>query len=357
MEVNSRGVAFLLAISISVVTTAFLTLVEGVPIVAIVVVFMLSFSSAYILVNVALEFFIFREINKIYDMLEKLKSEDLSYFISGKMNSNNPFRRINEEIFSYASIKQREIDELKKLEAFRREFLADVSHELKTPIFAAQGFVLTLLDGAVKDKSVRNKFLKKAAKSLEGLEMLLEDLLTISQMETGEIKMNFESFDICEITKEVIEQFESKAEKKNIVIDFTTECKEPVLVYGDSQRIYQVMTNLISNALKYTKSDGQVELNFEKGKNEVTIFVKDNGIGIPPHDLKRIFERFYRVDKSRSKESGGTGLGLAIVKHILEAHGTKVSVSSTVGKGSIFSFKLNRGDVAITNKAIKEASV
>ena len=339
---NSRGVAFLLAISIAGVTTAFLTLIEGVPDTAFIVAFLLAFSSAYILINVALEFFIYKEFNKIYDMLENLKSDDFSFISSEKQKSNNPFKRINEEIYSYATIKQREIDELKKLEAFRREFLADVSHELKTPIFAAQGYVLTLLDGAVKDKSVRNKFLKKAAKSLEGLETLLEDLLTISQMETGEIKMNFENFDIVEIAQEVIEQFESRAEKHDLKLELIDE--EPIMVFGDSQRIFQVMVNLVSNAIKYTPTKGKIKVYFEVSKNEITIFVTDTGIGIPPNDMKRIFERFYRVEKSRSKESGGTGLGLAIVKHILEAHNTKVSVTSTVGKGSTFSFKLKKAD-------------
>jgi len=349
--VNSRGVAFLLAVSIAGVTTAFLTLIEGVPTTALVVAFLLSFSSAYILINVALEFFIFKEINKIYEMLENFKTDDFSFIASGKKKSNNPFKRINEEIYSYAAIKQREIDELKKLEAFRREFLADVSHELKTPIFSAQGYVLTLLDGAVKDKSVRNKFLKKAAKSLEGLETLLEDLLTISQMETGEIKMNFEYFDISEIAHEVIEQFESRADKHDLKLELVDE--EPIMVYGDSQRIFQVMINLVSNAIKYTPSKGKIKVYFESHKNDLTIYVNDTGIGIPPDDLKRIFERFYRVEKSRSKASGGTGLGLAIVKHILEAHDTKVSVTSTVGKGSTFSFKLKKADELNTTSAIE----
>ncbi|MGK7395244.1 MAG: sensor histidine kinase [Candidatus Cyclobacteriaceae bacterium M3_2C_046] len=348
MVVNSRGVAFVLAVIISVVTTAFLSLNEDVPTNALFVSFGLAFGSSYLLINVALEFFIFREINKIYEMLEKLKNEDLSFIMEGHKKSRNPFKRINEEIFSYAAVKQREIEELKKLEAFRREFLADVSHELKTPIFAAQGFVLTLLDGAIKDKSVRTKFLKKAAKSLEGLETLLEDLLTISQMETGEIKMNFENFNIYELTQEVFDQFESKAEKKNINLSFAGEINEYLMVHGDSQRIYQVIVNLISNALKYTTEEGKIEVYYETSKNDITIFVRDNGIGIPPQDLKRIFERFYRVDKSRSKEKGGTGLGLAIVKHILEAHNTKISVTSTLGKGSIFSFKLKKAENPVT---------
>jgi two-component system phosphate regulon sensor histidine kinase PhoR len=345
MFLSSKGVAFLLAVFISMITTAFLYLVPGVPSYAFLIVFILSFSSSYLLINIALEFFIFREINRINEVLEKLKSEDLSFISQTPADSKNPFKKINQEIYSYASVKQKEIEELKKLEVFRREFLADVSHELKTPIFAAQGFVLTLLDGAIKDKNVRTKFLKKAAKSLNGLDMLLEDLLTISQMETGEIKMHFEEFNLYDLTNEVFEQFENKAEKKDIKYGFAPNTPKEVIVFADQQRIYQVMVNLFSNAIKYTDEGGEVTVGFEIGKKEVTTFVRDTGIGIPPEHIKRVFERFYRVDKSRAKVKGGTGLGLAIVKHIIEAHNYKVGVTSTIGKGSTFSFKLRKEPV------------
>lgn len=342
MFTYSRGASLLLAISIAAVTTAFLSLFEDVPNYALAAAFFLCFGVSYILTTVALEFFIFREINKINKALDLLKNEELSMVAGAtKTRISNPFRKINDEIYTYAALKQREIEELKKLAAFRREFVADVSHELKTPVFAAQGFVLTLLDGAIKDKNVRIKFLKKAAKSLEGLEMLLDDLLTISQMETGEIRMKLAPFDIYEITREVIDQLESSAEEKSILINLI-KTAERLMVIGDSQRIYQVMTNLISNAIKYSKPGGKVAIYFKVGKNNVTISVQDNGIGIPQQDIKRIFERFYRVEKSRSKEQGGTGLGLAIVKHILEAHHSKVAVESVQGEGSVFSFKLKK---------------
>jgi two-component system, OmpR family, phosphate regulon sensor histidine kinase PhoR len=336
----SKGASLLLAISVAMVTTAFLSLFETVPLIAILTNFFLSFGAVYILVHVALNFFIFREINKINKALEKLKKDDMTFLSEAPSKRPNPFQKINEEIYSYATVKQQEIEDLKKLAAFRREFLADVSHELKTPVFAAQGFVLTLLDGAVKDKTVRNKFLKKAAKSLEALELLLEDLLTISQMESGEIKMNFKEFNIIDVTREALEQFEEKAEKKNIKMIFNYQPIDKLMVYGDPRRIHQVMTNLISNAIKYSQDTGQVDIYFKELKEDVKISIKDNGIGIPPQDIKRIFERFYRVEKSRSKDKGGAGLGLAIVKHILEAHNTKVNVNSKLGEGSTFSFKL-----------------
>ncbi len=350
MLLNSRALSLLLSVSISAVTTAFLYLVPGVTLTALLVTFGLSFSSSYLLISIVLEFLFFKEINGIYSAFEKIRRKDFSDMEEPNINPLSPLKKINEEIYSYAKFKQREIDELKKMETFRREFLADVSHELKTPIFAAQGFVHTLLDGAVEDKSVRIKFLKKAAKSLDGLDMLVHDLLTISQMETGEIKMHFEDFDVRALAEEVFEQFEEKASKKEISLKMKQRKQQPIFVYADFQRIYQVMTNLVSNAIKYTNEGGEVLVDLEESKHEVTILVKDTGYGIPPDDLKRVFERFYRVEKSRSKEKGGTGLGLAIVKHIIEAHGSKVSVTSTVGKGSTFLFKLKKSlpeDIAL----------
>ena len=253
----------------------------------------------------------------------------------------NPLKTINEEIFSFADLKQKEIDELKKLEAFRKEFIADVSHELKTPIFAAQGFVHTLLDGAVNDKAVRTKFLKKAAKSLDGLDVLVQDLLTLSHIETGQIKMHFENIDLYKLTEEVFEQFEGKADKKDVALRIEGPSQK-VVVYADWQRINQVMTNLISNAIKHSHDGAEVVVSFEVSKKNITTLVRDFGEGIPMEHQARIFERFYRVDKSRSREKGGTGLGLAIVKHILDGHNTKAEVESTPGKGSTFSFKLPR---------------
>jgi two-component system, OmpR family, phosphate regulon sensor histidine kinase PhoR len=339
MKVNSRAVSLLLAISIGLVTLAFLSLLPEVGKLVLFIAFIISFASSYILINLVLEFLIFKEINKIYTMMAKLKRKDLSFVDKNKGYGLNPLKRINDEINSYASLKQREIDELKKLAAFRREFLADVSHELKTPIFAAQGFIHTLLDGAVDDEEVREKFLQKAAKSLDGLDMLVQDLLTLSNMEAGEIKMHYEEFNIYELVKEIFEQMEVKASKRNVNISFSRPDQGVVMVYADQKRIYQVMQNLISNAIKYSDG-GEVKVDFEIHKNHVLISVKDTGPGIQPEHLNRIFERFYRIEKSRSKDSGGTGLGLAIVKHIVEAHGSEILAKSIVGKGSVFSFQL-----------------
>jgi two-component system phosphate regulon sensor histidine kinase PhoR len=341
MVYSSRGLALLLAVCIAVITSLFLSLFKSVDLSALLVAFVISFSVSYLLIFVVLEFLIFREINKIYKLMNKLKKKELHKLDKQKSAPLNPLKTINEEIYSFADLKQKEIDELKKLEAFRREFIADVSHELKTPIFAAQGFVHTLLDGAVNDKTVRTKFLKKAAKSLDGLDILVQDLLTLSHIETGQIKMHFETIDLYKLTEEVFEQFEGKADKKDVSLRIESDSQK-VFVYADWQRISQVMTNLISNAIKHSYDDSEVVVSFEMSKKNVVTSVRDFGEGIPTDHQARIFERFYRVDKSRSREKGGTGLGLAIVKHILEGHNTRPEVESTPGKGSTFSFRLPR---------------
>lgn len=276
--------------------------------------------------------------------MNKIKKKELLSLSRQKPNSLNPLEKINEEIFSFAELKQKEIYELRKLEIFRKEFIADVSHELKTPIFAAQGFVHTLLDGAIDDKAVSGKFLKKAARSLDDLDALVQDLLTLSHIETRQIKMQFEKVDLYTVTHEVFEQLSTKAAERKITLTLRGS-KNEALVNADPQRIAQVMTNLVSNAIKHSFEGGDVLVNFETGKKKITTHVQDQGEGIAEEHITRIFERFYRVDKSRSREKGGTGLGLSIVKHILEHHNSKVKVESTEGKGSDFSFKLVRADL------------
>ncbi len=335
----------MIAAAVSIITTSFLSLVNGVPIGGFIVVFVLSFSSAYILTYFAVDVFIFGQIEKINDRISKLKAEDFSFIEEDKGPvAGNPLIRINREILTYAQSKQREIDQLKRSESFRREFIADISHELKTPIFAAQGFVHTLLDGAVKDKNVRNKFLKKAAKSLDGLDRIVQDLLTISQVETGVIKMEMENFNIAELIQEVYDQFEGKAEKKDIELLFRDGCPKDLYVYADRHKIFQVILNLVSNSIKYRKEEGSfVIASLAEQDKDIEIILRDNGIGISEKHLSRIFERFYRVDKSRSREKGGTGLGLSIVKHILEAHHSQIQVSSRQNEGSEFRFRLQKG--------------
>ncbi|MDX5478021.1 sensor histidine kinase [Fontibacter flavus] len=341
MLTTSRGISLVLAVAISALTVAFLLLMDDATPSLLLVAGAISFSVSYILMQVTLEFLIFKEISNIYSVLEKIQKKDYSS-IPDKSDrlSISPLKKINKTINLYAQSKNKEIETLQKNAAFRREFIADISHELKTPIFAAQGYIHTLLDGAVEDKSVRLKFLKRAAKSLNALDKLVQDLLTLNQMESGVIKFHFESFDLKEVIHEVIEELEHKAAKRDMIIRFFYDKDKSYHTIADKDKIFRVCQNLISNAIKYNNDGGEVEVFLKMLKNNIMVEVKDNGKGISPDDLKRIFERFYRVEKSRSREKGGTGLGLAIVKHILEGHKSKISVSSTLGKGSVFSFEL-----------------
>ena len=339
---NSKELGFMIAVAIASINTLVLLFMDF-PKAILIVVFLLIFFLSYFFFKIVFDFLIFNEVGKINAILKKIRREDLGgieEIKSPKKFFLNPLGQLNQDIYMYAALKQREIDNLKKMAAFRREFLADVSHELKTPIFAAQGYVHTLLDGAMEDESVREKFLQKAAKSLDGLDLLVQDLLVLSQMETGEITMQFEDFDMADLTREIFEQVESKAEARNIKLHISENAKKNVMVHADMQRIGQVMINLISNAIKYGRNGGNVMVDLKKRKNHITVFVKDDGNGIPAEHLPRIFERFYRVEKSRSKDKGGTGLGLAIVKHILEGHKIKIQVSSELEEGTTFYFNL-----------------
>jgi two-component system phosphate regulon sensor histidine kinase PhoR len=342
MSFSPRLIAFVLSFLIAAITTAFLSFVSGVTATILFVAAISSLAVSFFLVLYTIEIIVYREINKMYRTIHKLKLKDFSIARKALVAENNPLKKLNDEIFVYVAKKQKEIEELRKLEQFRREFLADVSHELKTPIFAAQGFVHTLLDGALYDEAVSERFLKKAAKSLDGLDALVKDLVTLSQMETGAIKMNIERIDMRHLVDEIFEKLEKIAADRGVTLRLKPDGLNEVWVMADLQRIEQVMINLIENAIKYNNEGGKVIVHFDEQKKHYEISVRDNGPGIPPEHLPRIFERFYRIDKSRSKERGGTGLGLAIVKHILNGHGSKVAVMSKVDKGTTFTFKLEK---------------
>src|SRR5690554_6754406 len=341
MLTTSKSIAFLLSLAISLLVMAILSFLDGVSRQVVLTVGGISFAAIFILLYLTLEFLIFKEINNIYTVLDKIQKKDLHKAIKkSSKTSLFPLRKINKTINEYALAKNKEIETLQRNATFRREFIADISHELKTPIFAAQGFIHTLLDGAVDDKTVRYKFLRRAAKSLNTLEMLVQDLLTLNQMESGVVKFHMEEVDLKEIIQETIDQLEHKASKRNVNIRFSYNEAKRFHTLADKNKISHAIQNLIANAIRYNHEGGEVAVKLKATKKNVRIAVKDNGKGIPPEDLKRIFERFYRVEKSRSREKGGTGLGLAIVKHILEGHKSKIAVSSTVGKGSLFSFAL-----------------
>jgi two-component system phosphate regulon sensor histidine kinase PhoR len=347
---NSRLVAFFISLLIATTTAAFLSLLESSTQESIITAFLLAFTSGFLLTYITFEYLIFREINRLYATLDKLRKKDpkpqKQALIKNKLEASmNPISQLKAELSSFATGKQQEIEELKKLEAYRREFIADVSHELKTPIFAAQGFIHTLIDGAAEDEAVRTKFLKKAAKSLDGLNILVQDLLILSQMETGTIRMHKETFDVRILVQEVFEQLEKLASKRSMKLRFDQRYDKPLLVVADRNRMRQVFGNLIENSAKYGLEEGKITVGFETVKDGLIAHVKDDGPGIDEVHLNRIFDRFYRIDKSRNKDTGGTGLGLAIVKQILQAHQSKIAVKSKTGKETVFTFRLQRAEV------------
>jgi two-component system phosphate regulon sensor histidine kinase PhoR len=342
MLLSPRWISFLVALLISGITVAFLSFVPHAEISMLFIAGISAFVCSFLLIFYIIDLLVFQEVNKIYHSLRTLKITDFDLPRKSLLKTVNPLKKLNREISNYASKKEEQIDTLKRMETFRREFLADVSHDLKTPIFAAQGFIHTLLDGAIEDPEVSIKFLKKAAKSLDGLDILVKDILILTQVESGDIRMHRETTDLVEVVSEIMEQLENKAAKRDIALHIKPKEIVNAYVYADRLRISQVLTNLISNGITYGKPRGKVTVEIIQENKKVKVRVADNGIGIAEEHLPRIFERFYRVDKSRSRAVGGTGLGLAIVKHILNAHNASIEVQSTVDQGTTFSFTLPR---------------
>jgi two-component system phosphate regulon sensor histidine kinase PhoR len=304
--------------------------------------FLTCFIFGGILIYFALDYLVFQEVNSLYDRIKQIKKKDFSVTPRKQLvEKENPIELLKKELNTYVATKEGEVQDLKKAAKYRQEFLADVSHELKTPIFAAQGFVHTLLDNPEEDLEIRMKFLEKAAKSLDGLDNLVQDLLTVSQIETGAIKIEKKKLNLRPLVEEIFEQVEGKAKKRNVKLKLIAPTGS-IQVKADAQRISQVILNLVVNGIKYGKEKGLVQVIVTEKKKVYPISVVDNGPGIPEEHLHRIFERFYRIDKSRAKNSGGTGLGLSIVKHIVQAHNSKISVQSEVDKGTRFEFKLEK---------------
>ena len=246
---------------------------------------------------------------------------------------------VEKEAKEWADAKEEELDQMKKDDNYRREFIGNVSHELKTPIFNIQGYLQTLIDGGLNDENINLKYLKRANKSVDRMINIIDDLEVISKLETEQDELDFQKFNIVELVHEIFDLMEMKASEMNINLKLKNE-SQGVTVVADRNKIQQVLMNLVSNSIKYGKDGGDVIIRFFDMHNNMLIEVSDNGIGIAQESLDRLFERFYRVDKNRSREIGGTGLGLAIVKHILEGHNQTINVRSTKGKGSTFSFIL-----------------
>lgn len=293
---------------------------------------------SFVIIQYRVKRFIYKQVKKIYDNVSLLDASTLI-----PKNITTDMASLTREVEKFAEDKKLEIETLKVRENYRKEFMGNVSHELKTPLFTVQGYILTLLDGAIKDKTVRKKYLQRASKGVDRLIFIVKDLDMITKLELGDLNIHKEDFNIIELVQNVFDLLEMKALKRNITLTFDKEYTASIFVNADRERMQQVLTNLIVNSVKYGKEGGTTEVSIEDLiKNKVIVRVTDNGEGIAKENITRIFERFYRVDKSGSRREGGSGLGLSIVKHVIEAHKEKIYVESHFGIGSEFSFTLEK---------------
>ncbi len=310
-------------------------------ILSIIVGIVLIFIFNYLITINALKNFIYRKIKTIYKSIHNLKQPKGKVYSEISMNEDI-IGQVEEEVSGWTDDTNEEILELKKNENFRKEFLGNVSHELKTPVFAIQGYIQTLIDGGLDDQNINLKYLINADKNIDRLISILDDLDVISRHESGQMVINYEDFDIVELAQETIELNILKAKKRNISVGIKKGFSNAIMVSADREKIQQVLTNLIINSIKYGKEGGNTNIGFYDMHNNILVEVSDNGIGIDKSALPRLFERFFRIDKSRSRDAGGTGLGLSIVKHIVEAHNQTINVRSTLKVGSTFGFTLQK---------------
>lgn len=296
------------------------------------------FVFSYLLSKYAIERFIYQKIKLIYKTIHNFRSSK-----ANKTDKTDSLDNVNESVLEWGAHQRTEIEELKKMAAYRREFLGNVSHELKTPIFNIQGYVLTLLDGGLEDETINKEYLLRTERSINRLIAIVEDLEEISKLESGELKLIMQRFDIADLSREVVEFLEMKARKNNASVTIENQFEKPIFIKADKKRMRQVLINLIENAIKYgNKEQSKILVRFFDMDKNYLIEIKDNGPGISEENLPRVFERFYRTDKGRSRDQGGTGLGLAIVKHIIEAHNQTITVRSKLGQGTTFAFTLSK---------------
>lgn len=344
-ELTPKGVAIRVAflIASTVVTSLFIGLLFfdcNLPIYLFLLLFIITLLTSYFGFLYALEKFIYRKIKLIYRTIhnQKLKKdgeiEDLDF-------SNNIIQKVQQDVLDWAKTNQQEITRLKTSENFRREFVGNVSHELKTPIFNIQGYLLTLIEGGMDDPNINKDYLVKANNSVERMIDIIEDLDEITKLESGRLSMKIEKTDIVEVVKEVVDSLEERINKAGVTVKIQNQ-EKPIWVMADARKITQVLVNLIINAIKYGKPNGTIRIKFFDMHDNILVEVADDGEGIEAQHLPRLFERFYRTDKGRARENGGSGLGLSIVKHIVEAHKQTINVRSTVGVGSTFSFTLKK---------------
>ncbi|MDD8017627.1 MAG: ATP-binding protein [Bacteroidota bacterium] len=294
--------------------------------------FLLSFGILY--------FYIYRPVQKIQRFITAQQEAIAPQRLM--VNSSDELQELSDSFNGMLENLKSDIVQMKKLERVRTEFLGNVSHELRTPIFSTQGLLETLLNGAVDDTRVNREFLQRALHNTERLNTLLTELIDISRIESGEMKLRFRFFDVVPFLKSVVDEMQTSATQRTISLSLVGDELKSIDIYGDKERLHQVLVNLIDNAIKYSEPKDRVTVAFHEKADTVAICVEDTGIGIAPQHLPRIFERFYRVDRDRSREVGGTGLGLAIVKHIVEAHNSTIEVDSLVGAGTKFTFEVTK---------------
>ncbi|NMH28541.1 sensor histidine kinase [Flavobacterium silvaticum] len=295
---------------------------------------------SFFILQFRVERFIYRRVKKIYDDVSFL---DTNNFSSQPITTD--MATLTREVKKFATDKKLEIEGLRVREDYRREFLGNVSHELKTPLFTVQGYLSTLLDGALNDKSVRKKYLERAEKGVERLIYIVNDLDMIAKLEMGDLVLEKQKFDIVKLVQNVFDLLEIESSKKDILLLFDQRYSKPVYVWGDSEKIEQVLINLVMNSIKYGKDKGSTEVSIEElTEKKIIVRINDDGEGIDQQYIPRLFERFFRVDKSGSRDAGGSGLGLSIVKHLIEAHDEKIFVKSRLGHGSEFSFTLEKAE-------------
>lgn len=306
---------------------------------SIILVFAVSIATfSFFVIQYRVERFIYRRVKKIYDDVSLLESTS---FRSQPITTD--METLTKQVKKFATDKKLEIETLKVREEYRREFLGNVSHELKTPLFTVQGYLSTLLDGAIDDKKIRKKYLERAEKGVERLVYIVEDLDMISKLEMGDVNLELSKFNIVDLVQSVFDLLEMTADKKNIILMFDRKYNKAINVFADQEKIQQVLSNLIMNSIKYGKENGTTEVTIEDlVDDKIIVRIRDNGEGIEKQNIPRLFERFFRVDKSGARSEGGSGLGLSIVKHIIEAHGEKIYVESEFGNGSEFSFTLEK---------------
>ncbi len=333
------------AFIVSLLISSFVTIISiffNLTIFQLLILFVSTCIISYFLIQYTLNKFIYRKIKIIYKLISNTKATQREEFYHQELLPPKTIEEVQKEVENWSVSYRNEIDRLENNEEFRKQFLMNLSHELKTPIFAIQGYIDTLLDGALDDEKVNHHFLKKASLSIDRLAALVSDLDEISKLESNNIPLNKQYFNINELTKEVFDELSQLALQKQMKLFIKQGSASNKLVFADKAKIKQVFVNLIENGIKYGKENGEVSAGFyDMGNKTIFIEITDNGIGIVEDNLPRIFERFYRTDRARSRESGGTGLGLAIVKHIIEAHDHKVTCRSAIDVGSSFGFTLD----------------